>query len=109
MEIDYWKIISFILLFISILFNFKEWAYDYYFFGYKLFSETINIEPSLISTLIALFLFGGYILRNKNEILNDGVKIAFCLADLIFFSGFISMFSNRQTNVLGVVLNQFYL
>ena len=96
-----YKIISFILLLISICFNFMKWAYDYKFFGYKLFSKEINIQPSLITTFISILLFGGYILRNKKDILSDSIKILFSILDLLFFSGFIAMFANGDTNILG--------
>ena len=96
-----YKIISFILLLISICFNFKEWVYDYKIFGYKVFSEEINIKPSLITTFISILLFGGYILRNKKDILSDSIKILFSIFDLLFFSGFIAMFANGDTNILG--------
>ena len=98
---DYFKIVSFVLLFISILFNFKEWIYEYKILGYSIYSETLNVKPSLISTFISLLLFGGFILRNKEEIINDWIKIIFYIFDLIFFSGFISMFVNGETNVFG--------
>ena len=94
-------IIAIILLAGSILFNFKKWVYDYQIFGYKIYSEEINIKPSLISTMLALFLFGGFVLRNLNNIMNDYIKIIFYILDLIFFSGFIAMFSNGTTNILG--------
>ena len=78
-------IIAIILLAGSILFNFKKWVYDYQIFGYKIYSEEINIKPSLISTMLALFLFGGFVLRNLNNIMNDYIKIIFYILDLIFF------------------------
>ena len=51
--------------------------------------------------MLALFLFGGFVLRNLNNIMNDYIKIIFYILDLIFFSGFIAMFSNGTTNILG--------
>ena len=98
---DYLKKISFVLLFISIMINFKEWIYEYKLYGYKIYSENLNIKPSLLSTFISLLLFGGFIFRNINDITNDYIKIIFYITDLIFFSGFISMFSNGQANILG--------
>ena len=82
---DNYKIISFILLLISICFNFMQWVYDYKLFGYKIYSEQINIHPSLITTFISILLFGGYILRNKDYIMNDNTIIAFMVLDFIFF------------------------
>ena len=51
--------------------------------------------------MISLFLFGGYIIRNLNEILNDFIKILFFIIDIIFFSGFIAMFADGKTNIFG--------
>ena len=93
--------ISFILLIISICFNFCKWVYDYKIFGYKIYSEELNINPSFLTTLISILLFGGYILRNAEDIINDPRKIIFSILDLLFFSGFIAMFSNGNTNILG--------
>lgn len=94
------KFAAFILLFISISFNFKVWIIDYYFFFIHRKKE-ISIQPTLITTMISIFFFGGYIIRNVNVILNDFIKIIFCILNLIFFSGFIAMFSNKKTNFLG--------
>ena len=94
------KIIAFFLIVISISLNFKVWVYDYTFFGYNYYSKKISIKPTLITTMISLFLFGGYIIRNLNEILNDFIKILFFIIDIIFFSGFIAMFADG-TNIFG--------
>ena len=95
------KIIAFFLIVISISLNFKVWVYDYTFFGYNYYSKKISIKPTLITTMISLFLFGGYIIRNLNEILNDFIKILFFIIDIIFFSGFIAMFADGKTNIFG--------
>jgi len=95
------KIIAFFLIFISICFNFKVWIYDYTLLSYNIYSKKINIQPTLITTMISLFLFGGYIIRNINEILSDIIKILFCLIDIIFFSGFIAIFADGKTNIFG--------
>ena len=95
------NIVSIILLTISIGFNFMKWYYDYTIFGYTIYTQEINIKPSLITTLISLLLFGGFIIRNFVDILNDNLKIIIYVLDLIFFSGFIAMFANGNTNILG--------
>ena len=95
------KLAAFILLFISICFNFKVWIIDYYFLGIFHSKKEIVIQPTLITTMISIFFFGGYIIRNVNDIFNDIVKIIFCALDILFFSGFIAMFSNGKTNFLG--------
>ena len=95
------KILAFILLSISICFNFFQWVYEYTIFGYKIYSQNINIRPSLITTLFSIFLFGGFILRNIKIIMNDSIKIIFYILDLFFFAGFIAMFTDGQTNIFG--------
>ena len=95
------KIVAFALLALSISLNFKTWVYDYTFLGYKYYSKFIDIKPSLITTLISFIFFGGYILRNVHEIFKDNIKIIFCVIDIIFFSGFIAMFADKNTNFLG--------
>ena len=95
------KIIAFFLIAISISLNFKVWVYDYTFLGYNYYSKKISIKPTLITTMISLFLFGGYIIRNLKEILNDFIKILFFIIDIIFFSGFIAMFADGKTNIFG--------
>ena len=95
------KVVAFVLLLFSLCFNFYHWVYEYELFGYKIYSETINIKPTLITTLLSILLFGGYIIRNLTEILKDSSKICFSILDIFFFSGFIAIFSNGQTNILG--------
>ena len=94
------NLISILLLFISITFNFIKYSYSFTFIIIK-FTQEINIEPTLISTMISLLLFGGYIIRNINEIIIDYFKIIIYLLDLIFFSGFVSFFVNQKTNIFG--------
>ena len=103
------KIIAFILLSISISFNFKKYSYDKNFWGYKLYTQEIDIKPTLITTLFSLLIFGGYIVRNLNDIMDDYVKIVFYILDLIFFAGFISMTADSQTNFLGFSSQSFLL
>ena len=94
------NLISILLLCISITFNFIKYSYSYTFIMIN-FTQEINIQPTLISTMISLLLFGGYIIRNINEIIIDYFKIIIYLLDLIFFSGFISIFVNQKTNIFG--------
>ena len=79
------KIISLILLIISICFNFSQWYYDYKIFGYKIYSQKINIKPSFITTLSSLLIFGGFIMRNIGFIINDIWNIVFYVLDIFFF------------------------
>ena len=95
------KIIALFLIVISISLNFKIWVYDYTFYGYTYYSKNINIKPCLITNMISIFIFGGYIIRNINEILKDFIKIIFFIIDIIFFSGFIAMFADGKTNIFG--------
>ena len=95
------NIISFALLCVSICFNFKKWIYDYTFLGYKIYSKVIDIKPTLLTSMYSVFLFGGYIIRNIHDIFKDYKKIIFYVFDLFFFSGFIAMFANGKTNILG--------
>ena len=95
-------IIAFVLISLSISLNFKVWIYDYNFLNIIKFQKILIIKPTLITTMISVFLFGGYIIRNKNDIFNDYIKIAFCTIDIIFFSGFIAMFANGKTNIFGI-------
>ena len=95
------KLISFILLTISISFNFRQYSYEKYFWGYKLYTQQIEVKPTLITTLFSLLIFGGYIIRNINDLMEDYVKIIFYILDLIFFAGFISMTADSQINFLG--------
>ena len=97
----YLIIISLALLIISLVINLNDWIYDYYFFGYNIYSKKISIKPTLISSIIALLLFGGFITRNLEEMMNDHLIQLFFVLDLVFFSGFISLFSNGETNILG--------
>ena len=95
------KIISFFLICLSISFNFKVWIYDYKILGIIPTQNVIIIKPSLITTMISVFLLGGFIIRNINDIFNDIIKILFCIIDIIFFSGFIAMFAKAETNIFG--------
>jgi hypothetical protein len=103
------KIISFVLLCISISFNFRQYSYEKSFWGYKIYSQNIDIKPTLITTLFSLLIFGGYIIRNLNEIMDDYVKMVFYLLDLVFFAGFLSMTADSQTNILGFSSQSFLL
>ena len=94
-------IIALVLVCLSISLNFKVWIYDYYWLYLIPTKKVIIIKPTLITTMISVFLLGGYIIRNINDIFNDVIKILFCIIDIIFFSGFIAMFANSKTNIFG--------
>ena len=94
-------ITALVLICLSISFNFKVWIYDYYFLNFIKIQKIIVIKPTLITTIISVFLFGGFIIRNINDIFNDCIRIVFCFIDIIFFSGFIAMFANSNTNIFG--------
>ena len=94
-------IIALVLVCLSISLNFKVWIYDYYWLYLIPSKKVIIIKPTLITTMISVFLLGGYIIRNINDIFNDVIKILFCIIDIIFFSGFIAMFANSKTNIFG--------
>ena len=89
-RIDKFKIAAFILLCFCICFNFKEWIYKYkqWYFWPK--TKIINIQPTLNTALISVIFFGGYIIRNKEDIFNDFIKIIFYIIDLFFFFWFYS-------------------
>ena len=89
-RIDKFKIAAFILLCFCICFNFKEWIYKYQILLSFSKTKIINIQPTLITTLISIFFFGGYIIRNKEDIFNDFIKIIFYIIDLFFFFWFYS-------------------
>ena len=99
---DKFKFAAFIFLCFSICFNFKEWIYKYQILLSFSKTKIINIQPTLITTLISIFFFGGYIIRNLDDIFNDYIRIIFCLIDILFFSGFIAMFSSSKTIILGI-------
>ncbi len=94
-------ITALVLICLSISFNFKVWIYDYYLLNFIKIQKIIVIKPTLITTIISVFLFGGFIIRNINDIFNDCIRIVFCFIDIIFFSGFIAMFANSNTNIFG--------
>ena len=97
-------IISIILLLISISFNFKKYEYTKKRFNFiNLFDKTsiIDIKPSLLSTVFSIGLFGGFITRNINEIIENNVIFLFIFLDLIFFSGLISVFLSSKDNFFG--------
>ena len=99
------KISAFVLICLSICMNFKVWIYDGYivpYFNLWKIEKEIIIKPTLISTIISLLILGGYFIRNINDIFNDCIKIAFIIVDILFFSGFISMFANSETNIFGI-------
>ena len=94
-------IIAFTCLALSTSFNFRKYIYKnkiLFFFNY---TEELNLEPSLISTLISILLFGGYIIRNLDDILKANIKFIFCIFDLFFFSGLISVFVRSKDNFMG--------
>lgn len=94
-------ILAFALLLISISFNFKHYKYIKTFgFIYK-YDVDIDLKPSLLSTTFAIFLFGGFIARNINEILKKEILFLFIIIDIIFFSGLISIFFSSKDTFLG--------
>ena len=98
-------IISIIFLTISISFNFKKYVYTPKAFNLLNFfnptSITIDIKPSLLSTVFSIGLFGGFITRNINEIIENHIIFLFIFFDIIFFSGLISVFLSSKENIFG--------
>lgn len=97
-------IISIILLLISLTFNFKTYVYTskrFNFFNLLDNTSIIDIKPSLLSTVFSIGLFGGFITRNINEIIENYVIFLFIFLDLIFFSGLISVFLSSKDNFFG--------
>lgn len=97
-------IISIILLLISLTFNFKTYVYTskrFNFFNLLDNTSIIDIKPSLLSTVFSIGLFGGFITRNINEIIENYVIFLFIFLDLIFFSGLISVFLSSNDNFFG--------
>ena len=93
--------ISVILLLISISFNFKKYEYTQKKFNFFTSTTIIDIKPSLLSTVFSIGLFGGFITRNKNEIIENYAIFVFIFLDIIFFSGLISVFLTSKDNVFG--------
>jgi hypothetical protein len=98
---DILQIASFILLTISTSFNFKQYIYKNKLLLIIPYTETLDLKPSLISTLLSILLFGGFIARNLKEIMDSNVKLLFMILDLLFFSGLISVFVRSKDNCFG--------
>ena len=95
------QILAFILLAISICFNFKEYKYMKTYFKVYEYTEIIDIKPSLLITFFSICLFGGFIIRNMNEILENNIIFIFIFLDILFFSGLISVFLDSKDSFMG--------
>ena len=82
---DILQISSFILLTISTSFNFKQYIYKNKLLHIIDYPKTLNLKPSLISTLLSILLFGGSIVRNLKEIMDSNARLLFMILDLLFF------------------------
>ena len=96
------KYIALSLLILSISFNFKEYCYtNYYIFNYKL-----DLKPTLISTMVSILTFSGFMVRNLDAIFDDNFKILFWALDIFFYAGLLTVFSSKET-FLGISCQSF--
>ena len=89
---------SFVLLFISIGISFYDWE-NTIKYSIKIYFSKFSIQPKLTSIMIDILLFGGYIIRNTDELMKDNKKKVFYILDFLFFWGNISMFTNGKIYV----------
>ena len=89
---------SFVLLFISIGISFYDWE-NTVKYSIKINLSEFSIEPKDTSFIIDILLFGGYIIRNTDELMKDNKKKVFYILDFLFFWGNISMFTNGKIYV----------
>ena len=91
--------VSLVLIFISIGISFYDWE-NTNKYSIKIYFSKFSIQPKLTSIMIDILLFGGYIIRNTDELMEDNIKKCFCVTDFLFFWGNISMFTNEKIYVL---------
>ena len=90
--------VSFVLIFISIGISCYDWE-SITKYSVPINVKEFNIKPKPSSIIIAILLFGGYIIRNTDELMKDNKKKMFYILDFFFFCGNISMFTNGKIYV----------
>ena len=91
--------VSFVSIFISIVISFYDWE-NTIKYSVKINLLEFSIKPKSTSFIIAILLFGGYVIRNTNEFMKDKKTKFFYILDFLFFWGYISMFTNGKIYVL---------
>ena len=91
--------VSFVSIFISIVISFYDWE-NTIKYSVKINLLEFSIKPKSTSFIIAILLFGGYVIRNTDELMKDIKKKVFYIFDFLFLWGYISMFTNGKTYVL---------
>ena len=69
----FYTTVSFVLIFISIGISFYDWE-NINKYSVKINHSEFSIKPKLKSFIIAILLFGGYIIRNTDELMKDNKK-----------------------------------
>ncbi len=69
----FYTTVSFVLIFISIGISFYDWE-NIIKYSVKINLLEFSIMPKLTSLIIAILLFGGYIIRNTDELMKDNKK-----------------------------------
>ena len=96
------KYLALSLLILSISFNFKEYCYT----NFYIFSYTLDLKPTFITTMVSILTFGGFIIRNLDAIFDDNMKIIFCVLDIFFYAGLLTVFNSKET-FLGISCQSF--
>lgn len=94
--------IAIILMLVSIFMACKGYRYDKD--GFKLFDfelggehSVITLTPNLLSTLAAIALYAGVVIRNKFEIFEEPIKVILCIVNVLFLASLSRVFVSSGT------------
>ena len=53
--------------------------------------------------MISVLTFGGFIIRNLDEIMKDEIKLTFWVLDMFFYAGLLTVFNSDKDIFLGII------
>lgn len=93
--------IAIILMLVSIFMACKGYNYDRD--GFKLFDfeiggehSVLTLTPNLLSTLAAIALYAGVVIRNKLEIFTETLKVILCVVNVLFLASLTTVFVSSK-------------
>lgn len=97
--------IAILLMVISIFMACKGYNYDrdgFKIFDFELGGEhsVLTLTPNLLSTLVAIALYSGVVIRNKFEIFEEPIKVILCVVNVLFLASLSRVFvSSKQWTI----------
>lgn len=93
--------IAIALMLLSVFMACKGYNYDkdgFQLFKWELGGEhsVVTLMPNLLSTLVAIALYSGVVIRNKFEIFQEPIKVTLCVVNILFLASLTTVFISAK-------------